>query len=110
MLDMNKIRGQLSNGKAIRIKKEYFENGKKFMLFAQFWGYNSKIRLEIEDCDILLDDAYGHGESDVPLRRRELKDFDTAQEVVTYIFRTSTLTEADFPNKFKIKKQEEKRC
>lgn len=101
MININKIRGHLGNGKHILIKKRYTKEGKIFEIDASFDIYLGKIKLGIRDYDVELDEQCGHGESEIPNKREEVKDFDTVEETVNYILKTTQLTEEDFPPKFR---------
>ncbi|MFH1396676.1 MAG: hypothetical protein ABIG93_04725 [archaeon] len=107
MLNLNKIKNHLLNHKKVRISRIYKDNkSRNFVIYVLFWLSEGKIRLKINDYDIDLDERYGMSESDIPSKRHELKDFDTIEEVIDYILKTTIFTEEDFPNKFKLKDNE----
>lgn len=104
MLNSNSINGHIHNGEQIVVQRMYKEKNKTFEIYAIFGRYKNKIRLELRDYDTELDKNYGMLESEIPAKRHEVKDFMTVEKVLDYIFKTTILTEEDFPRKFKVKK------
>lgn len=103
MINLDMIKGRIGNGKEVILSKEYKSKGKLYCVDASFGRWENKIRLAIRDYDVALDDAHGFNESDVPNRRYEIKDFLTVEETLDFIFKTTIITESDFPVKFKRK-------
>ncbi len=101
MLNLNKIKGHLTNGKQVLITKKYIENGQLFEIFIGFNLYEKKIILEIHDYDFEIKKYDDYWE--LPCKRQEVKKFDTLEETTDYIFKTTILKEDDFPHKFKQK-------
>lgn len=104
MLNMNGMKSSLVNKKSIIVKRNYRDGLRNFVIYAYINLYKNKIILEIEDFDVTL--LHEYCSEDLPCKRKDIKKFNTLEEALAYLFKTTILREDDFQNKFKMRKED----